>query len=38
MSRLILDKYKDHPSSKLIKAKNNSQVFKLNLAQCKLSF
>ena len=23
----ILDKYKDHPSIKLIKAKNNSQVF-----------
>ena len=24
----ILDKYKDHPSIKSIKAKNNSQVFK----------
>ena len=26
----ILDKYKNHPSIKLIKAKNNSQVFKFN--------
>ena len=26
----ILDNYKDHPSMKLIKAKNNSQVFKLS--------
>ena len=26
----ILDKYKGHPSIKLIKAKNNSQVFKFS--------
>ena len=26
----ILDKYRDHPSIKLIKAKNNSHVFKFN--------
>ena len=26
----ILDNYKDHPSIKLIKAKNNSQVFKFS--------
>ena len=26
----ILDKYKNHPSIKLIKAKNNSQVFKFS--------
>ena len=26
----ILDKYKDHPSIKLIKARNNSQVFMLS--------
>ena len=26
----ILDKFEDHPSIKLIKAKNDSQVFKFN--------
>ena len=37
----ILDKYKDHPSIKLIKAKNNSQVFKfsqIDIEEVKKSF
>ena len=37
----ILDKYKDHPSIKLIKAKNNYQVFKfsqIDIEEVKKSF
>ena len=37
----ILDKYKDHPIIKLIKAKNNSQVFKfsqIDIHEVKKSF
>ena len=37
----ILDKYKNHPSIKLIKAKNNSQVFKfsqIDIEEVKKSF
>ena len=37
----VLDKYQNHPSIKLIKAKNNSQVFKfnqINVEQVKKSF
>ena len=37
----ILDKYKDHPSTKLIKAKINSQIFKfsqINIEEVKMSF
>ena len=37
----ILDKYKDHPSIKLIKAKNNSQAFKfsqIDIKEVKKSF
>ena len=37
----ILDKYKDHPSIKLIKAKNNSQIFKfshIDIGEVKKSF
>ena len=37
----ILDKYKDHPSIKLIKAKNNFQVFKfsqIDIEEVKKSF
>ena len=33
----LLDKYKGHPSIKLIKAKNNSQVFKFNKLTSKKS-
>ena len=37
----ILDKYKDHPSIKLIKARNNSQVFmfsQIDIEEVKKSF